>query len=733
MSVRGRVGCGVGMAVWLVASMVRLGAAGELRIDGDRLAGLPTGVVAHASVRTVSEAGGAPLEFTEGGISVPTTGLVSAAAGAIDLRCRTPEDWPSAGDRTLFHAAAAAHEHVTLFFRDGTLLAVYKGGEEYFSSVRYPAAGTWKPGEWHRVQFGWQGAGEDVEFVLLVDGRLAGVSGGRRIRHWPARCDVGMRAGASPWKGQLNDIVLSGRRIAIPGLEPGERTITVHGDREEGECHAFWTVGNFNKPQEFLQPGYVQTALRSRPYVTQVNAVYLLGGRYRDQNAWFQGANPGGTIRADFTGMIAQLRAMTDGGLTPWPVLDNVPYDMSDPPQENTYGNTAPAADVRVWGAYVEAAARAMVAAFGRERVERWWFRAGTEPDLTPGHWAGTREQYFEHYDHTVAALDRVVPAAKVGPGNILNPAGGEFGAATRKQWGLDLIDHAAAGTNRATGGCGTRMDWFSFSWYGRIGEPVTGLDEAVAAIRTRMARYPKLAGLPLVVGEFAVLHDENGRRLWGGDTTEWSASFYAAVAARVYRHGIRHVYEWSQMTGGMPHPRTHVISMLKDMSGGKRLAVDVKGTSQADCGAIACRKGGDLFALVHNHRGLRTPKVRETVNLVVEDPRMVAGAAWRVSEWRVDADHGTWARAFVADCRAAGIQPSPTAGLYEGSVSLTFGQPGVDLLRKNIAKYARLAELQKTRNAEAMAVAGGRCVIPLDMPGHSVRLLRLTPAAGTP
>mgnify|MGYP003381512502 CR=1 FL=1 len=33
---------------------------------------------------------------------------------------------------------------------------VYKGGEEYFSSIRYSASGMWKPGEWHRVQFGWQ-------------------------------------------------------------------------------------------------------------------------------------------------------------------------------------------------------------------------------------------------------------------------------------------------------------------------------------------------------------------------------------------------------------------------------------------------------------------------------------------------------------------------------------------------------------------------------------------------
>lgn len=700
----------------------------EIRIAPGTLGALPKGSLVHSSVNAPPAAEAGALAFSEGGITLPMANMLTATAGAIELVCRAPEDWPASGDRTLFHAASAAHQHVTLFFRDAALIAVYKGGEEYFSSLRYPASGNWKAGEWHRVQFGWQGEGDEVEFVLLIDGKLAGVAEGRRLPNWPKTCEVASRVNGSPWKGLLKEIVLSDRRIQIPGMEPGERTITIRGDREIGECHAFWTVGNYNKPQEFLIPNYAASARKSRPFVHQANAVYLLGGRYRGTNEWFQGVGPGGEMRADFTGMIAQLKAMTDGGFVPWPVLDNVPYNMSDPPQENTYGNTAPAKDARIWGKYVEGAARAMVGAFGRETVARWWFRVGTEPDLTPGHWAGTREQYLEHYDHTVAALDRAVPEAKVGPGNILNPAGGEFGTATRRQWGLDIIDHAAAGTNSVTGARGTRMDWFSFSWYGRVGEPTSVFDDAVGAIRGRMSRYPKFEGLPLVVGEFAVLHDEGGRRLWGGDTTEWGASFYAAIADRVYRHGIHHVYEWAQTTSGVPHPRANVIAMLRDMAGGKRLAVDVEAASQADCGAIACRKGEDIFALVYNHRPLRKPKVPEAVRLHFEDARMRAAASWRLSEWTIDADHGAWGRAFDADCEAAGIKRLPTGGRFEGSLGYTYGKDGAELFRKNVAKYARLAAMPKTRDNEAISVADGQCAMAMDMPGHSVRLIRLSP-----
>jgi len=714
----------LGIALTVTAGAVQ----GEVRIDGRSLGRLPTGTQVHESVKP--EADGVAIAFSKGGITLPTAGLLTAGTGSIDVECQMPNVWPASGDRALFHTAAAAHVHVTLFFRDGVLLAVYKGGKDHFSSIHCTETGKWQPGSWHRVQFGWQAVGEtDVEFLLLVDGRLAGTATGWRIATWPATCEVGVRSRGTPWQGLLRNIVLSTKPIAIPGLAPGQRTITIQADRPIGECYPFWTVANCNKPQQFLASHYVQGIAKSQPFIRQINLVYLLGGRYPDQNTFFQGLAPDGQIRANFDGMITQLKAVNEGGVRPWIVLDNVPYNMSDPPQENTYGNTAPPKDERVWGQYVEAAVRAMVEAFGPKKVAEWWFRVGTEPDLTPGHWSGTKEQYLAHYDHTVAAVRRVLPEAKIGPGNILNPAGGEFGTATRRQWGLDIIDHAARGTNAVTGGQGTPMDWFSCSWYGRVGQPLSVFDDAIGAIRHRLARYPQFAGLPVIVGEFAVLHDESGRRLWGGDTTEWAASFYAALARRVYTHQVQHVYEWAQTTSGVPHPRTQVIAMLDQMSGGKRLAVDVKATSEADCGAIAVRKGDDLFALVYNHRELRRPKVNETVKLVFQDPRMQAEATkWTLSEWQIDAKHASWAYAFEADCEAAGVHPLPTAGRYEGAIQRLYGEPGIPVFFKNRERYARLAAIPKTREAVPVAVSNGQVALDFEMEGHSVRLIRLSP-----
>lgn len=682
----------------------------------------------------------AGLDFSAGILKAETMPWLNATQGLIDVECQMPSDWPSGEDAALFHAQSQSHVHASLFFRGGTLWAVYKGGEAFFASVTFPESAKWAAGSWHRIRFGWGPAQDDcgealtngVAFALLADGELAGEGVGRAMDPWPARCELGGKNGAALWRGKVRRLSLSARPLllseTLPEMKAGERRITVRTDRPLGPCYRFWTVANCNGPHRFLQKGYAENLKKGQPFISQINAVYLLGGRYPDQNVWYRGLLPDGRLDVDFSGLIAQLQAMLDGGFTPWIVLDNTPYAMSHPPQENTYGNTAPPDDERLWARYVDAALRAMIAAFGKERVSQWWFRIGTEPDLLPGHWTGTREQYFAHYDYTVAAVTNLLPDARVGPGNILNPREGQFGTKTRGMWGLDIIDHAARGANAATGGSGTRMDWFSCSWYARVGRPLSDFDEAVNLMRERLARYPQFRDTPLVIGEFTVLHDESGRRLWAGDTTEWAASFYAGMAERVYRANIRQVYEWAQTTGGILHPRTQVIAMLDRMADGQRLEAEVRADSAADCGAVACRKGDDLYVLLYNHRARRHPSVPEKVHLVVRDARMKRAAAWALAENLVDAEHATWAYAFAADCRATGVKPLPQAGRYEGGVSLQYGKPGEDVFRKNKEKYARLAQVAET--AETVSVARGRFERDLEMAGHSVRLLKLSPPA---
>ncbi len=523
------------------------------------------------------------------------------------------------------------------------------------------------------------------------------------------------------------------RTVPPAELAPGQHTLTVRAGRPVGECYRFWTVGNFNRTHVFLDAASRRRIAATVPLVREANLVYLLGGRLPDYNVWVRGAGPDGRLQTDFSGMIAQIRAALDAGYTPWPVLDNVPPAISSSSEWNFYGNTAPPRDEREWHQYVQAAVQAMVDAFGRRRVGSWWFRVGTEPDLAPEHWSGTREQYLAHYDFTVDAVTSVLPDAHIGPGNILNPCEREYRVFDKDQRGLDIIDHAARGANACTGRRGTRMTWFSYSWYSFMGVPIEIFDRAHEAVRSRLCRHEEFAGLPVLVGEYAVLCDEQGRRIHGGDTTEWSASFQAALADRVYRRGIRKVYEWAEATEGLLHPRAQVLAMLDRMAGCPRLTVEVRGEPAVPCGAIACRKDEDLLLLVYHHRNLTQPRVLQHVRLVVEDPRMKAGRPWRMSEWTLDAEHGVWGRAYLADCEAAGLRPQAGAYPFEGSVERLFGEEaraaGMEVLQRNRAKYTALAAPALSADGAVVPVGPAGIDIDLDMPSHSVRFIRLSPS----
>ena len=326
-----------------------------------------------------------------------------------------------------------------------------------------------------------------------------------------------------------------------PGFTPGRRVIEVNARETAGECYNFWSIQNFTSQQMFADPAERAVTMQRHPFMKQVNCVRLIGGREDGRNEWFQGVDAQGRPRCDFTGLITYLRGMMDWGYTPRLVLDNVPTAMSQPPQLNTYGNTHPPKDYTLYHAYIQALTRALVDEFGAAVAGQWRYRVMTEPDLFPGHWAGTRDEWLKLYDYAVDAVTQVIPDADIGPGNILDPSGGE--RAGRKKWGLEIVDHCAQGRNYRTGATGTRMRYFSCSWYGRVGRSNDDFDLAIRAMRERLGRYPQFRDLPVEVAEFSVLTDEAGRRLESGEATEWSGSFLASIAARAYQLNVAQVH----------------------------------------------------------------------------------------------------------------------------------------------------------------------------------------------
>jgi xylan 1,4-beta-xylosidase len=715
-------------AVTLLVSHATI-TCGDLTITAHTRDAPPQGVRIGRGVESVTRDDTTVLRFQEEGITVPLVSALTARAGTMRVRFQLPADWPSETRATLFHLGEQPHVHVTLFASEGSLIAVYKASERDYAAIAWTDAAAWKPESRHEVVFGWRADGEAIAFCLEADGSLVGRQSGRLIAEWPDSAYVGVRRKGQAWRGAIESIQLSPTYVFPRELRPGRRTIVVDGDSRVGTCYNFWSISNYTSQHMFADPAYPARARRDKPFMKQVNCVRLLGGRHDGRNAWFQGLDDDGNIVCDFAEMTRYLRGVQDAGYTPRIVLDNVPTAMSEPGELATYGNTRPARDLRLWHAYVHGAVQAMVDAFGISTVSQWRFRVGTEPDLNPGHWQGTKEDYFRHYDCTVDAVCGIIPQAEIGPGNILNPArAGRKNAAGQKPWGLDIVDHCAVGENTWTGGTGTRMCFLECSWYGQVGQPIDSLDVAIERMRSRLSRYPKFADLPLSIAEFAVLQDEHRRRLFSGDITEWGASWYAAVADRVYALDVRQVHEWAEATAGILHPRTHVIGMLERMQGGQRLEVSVAAESAARANAIAAFKDGSYYLLLYNHRPWRTPSISEQIDLMLKSKRFRTGDEWTVSEWAIDRDHGVFVHQLYADCREAGLEPLPESPVYGGNPALRFGRGVQSVIARNRAKYIQLGQPGTLRERQPLRVTDGTATLSIDMPGHSVRLLVITP-----
>jgi len=704
-------------------------AHGDLLIDAACLQNPPSEVRVGQGVAIVELGDLKALRFEKEGIAVPLASSLSAASGTIKTRFQLPSDWPSKTRGTLFHVGNKSHVHVTLMASNGGLVAVYKAGEEHYSSIIFREAATWKAGSWHELSFSWHADGESVDLYLEADDQLVGRQSARLIAEWPATGHVGARRQGQCWQGAIAWVRLSKTFAPPRELRPGRRTVIVDGSRSLGECHNFWSINNYTSQHMFADPTYPDRAKRDKPFMKSVNCVRLLGGRADGRNAWFKGVDEDGSVNCDFTGMIQYLCGIQDAGYTPRIVLDNIPTAMSEPGELAKYGNTRPAKDLKVWHEYVRRAVKAMVDAFDAETVSQWRFRVGTEPDLNPGHWQGTPEEYLRHYDCTVDAVCSVLEDPEIGPGNVLNPAHADRpNKAGQLPWALDIVDHCAAGKNTWTGETGTRMCFLECSWYGQVGRPIDSFDVAINRMRERLARYPKFADLPISIAEFAILQDEHNRRLFSGDITEWGASWYAAIADRVYALDVRQVHEWAQSTSGILHPRAQVIGMLERMQGGRRLHVSVEGDSAARAGAIACKKDGSYFILLYNHRPGRSSSIAEEIELTLKSDPSPAGKGWLLSEWGIDRDHGVFVYQLYADCEAAGITPLPNSPIYGGNTALRFGPAVRKILARNRSHYAQLAQPAELRINEPMKGSDGVLKVALRMPGHGVRLLLISP-----
>ncbi|KAK4897951.1 hypothetical protein LTR27_004335 [Elasticomyces elasticus] len=157
------------------------------------------------------------------------------------------------------------------------------------------------------------------------------------------------------------------------------------------------------------------------------------------------------------------------------------------------------------WGELVYQWVKHEVELRGADEVNSWYWEVWNEPNI--GYWNGTQEQYFTLYDYAVANVRRALPTARVGGPEV---AGGPDG-----DWLGLFLDHTINGTNNATGGEGSPLDFISFHAKGlptytnatdtvpghlsmNVSASLQNVRDAFAVI----ASYPSEKDKPVIIGE---------------------------------------------------------------------------------------------------------------------------------------------------------------------------------------------------------------------------------------
>ena len=119
-------------------------------------------------------------------------------------------------------------------------------------------------------------------------------------------------------------------------------------------------------------------------------------------------------------------------GMKPFVELGFMPSALASGPQTIFWwrGNVTPPRDYEKWGALIRNLTEHFTERYGADEVKTWYFEVWNEPNLSPGFWTGTQEEYFKLYQYSVNAIKSVNPTYRVG-------GPGTAGAA----WEPEMID----------------------------------------------------------------------------------------------------------------------------------------------------------------------------------------------------------------------------------------------------------------------------------------------------
>lgn len=104
-------------------------------------------------------------------------------------------------------------------------------------------------------------------------------------------------------------------------------------------------------------------------------------------------------------------------GMKPFVELGFMPNALASGPQTIFWwrGNVTPPKNYDKWAALIRNLTEHFTERYGADEVKTWYFEVWNEPNLSPGFWSSTREEYFKLYKYSVNAIKSVNPSYRVG------------------------------------------------------------------------------------------------------------------------------------------------------------------------------------------------------------------------------------------------------------------------------------------------------------------------------
>jgi xylan 1,4-beta-xylosidase len=382
-------------------------------------------------------------------------------------------------------------------------------------------------------------------------------------------------------------------------------------------------------------------------------------------------------------------------------------------PYDDVYTGWAyPPRDYSRWAELVYRWVRHCAERYGEAEVATWYWETWNEANI--GYWQGTLEEFLKLHDHTIAAVRRALPAARVGGPDMAGSDPTFLRAFLRhclaEGTPLDFVAFHAKGAPRHVDGH-VRMG---------IAAQLATIDQGFATI----ASFPELKRTPIVIGE----SDPEGCAACQGPQLAYRngtmySSYTAAAFARKHdlaeRHGVSLLgaltwaFEFEDQayfasfrelaTNGIPLPVLNVFRMFSKM-GAKRVAAEssaqvpletmlAEGVRGApDVAALASAEPNHLAVMVWHYHDDDVPGPDAAVDLAVAGlPAPISQA--KLAHYRIDEHHSNayaaWRRMgspiapdrdqyaeLEAASRLALLDAPATVDAERGAVTLRFTLP---------------------------------------------------------